>query len=1108
MSSPPEFAATKPAPDKMGSFDLIKRFSLPYAREITLEKWVSRETGLTVFWADYPSPLLNSFVILATEIFNDSGCPHTLEHLVFLGSEKYPYKGILDTLANRAFARGTNAWTATDHTAYTLTTAGSDGFLRMLPIYSDHIFFPTLTKPGFTTEVYHVDGQAKEAGVVFSEMQGRENTSGDLMEVARNRLLFPEDSAYRSETGGMMANLRKLNVNAIREYHHIYYAPHNAAIVLTGSLDREQLFAQLRTVDQSFVDHGLDHGPTGPPGWKRPFLETKSARVPKIAPEKDNRQVLDVPFPDKDESMGELEMNWITPPMTDWLTNQALDLLGTYLSDSPIAPLNKEFVERSDPKFTSVFVGCEVYASWTATSLFLNSVAVKDLDTLDVDVVRFLSDLASKADINLERMRTEIQREKLRTLEQLESGPQDFISDVVVTDFMYGERSGKDLLEIRNDMERLDILDKWTAQQWADLIKTYLVDNPRLVVTARPSAKMASELRAESKAALKERKERFGEEGLKRLGKELDEARRANDAPIPEKVISDFPIPSPLTINWIPLGVGRALPSPQAGIPSLGPDLNQLDKDVQVHVDQDPTQLPFFVQFDHFNSAFVTISLVFNTSQLPAELYPYLSLFKRTLFALPVERQDGTGQTLSKDELIEKLNVDTLMYFSTSGYYGVFQETLNVEIRAEASKYPIIIAWLRDILAGAQFDPSDLEISLRKQLQSLPEMKRSGRRVLTSVFQEMTLDPNKASSLHTSIFAQSKDVPAQLALLKPSETDQGPAQPEKVVEALKQLRSHLLQPKNVCAHVSGDILSLQAPKKDWADAKFGLPSWWSPGKWDLATLPIDPMKKVQNKLGSAPAYEVTVCSVPAIESSFAVFTAKGLSDYNHPDVPALTVAVGLLNALEGFLWRLIRGAGLAYGASLSFTPDNGYVGLSLFRSPNSADAYLEARRLLRALGGDTSAQRPGEKLEIDLAMVQSAKSSLVYDVAEERCSGLSSAQKTFVESVLQGAGKDYGRQLLAQMESVTVEDVQRAIRTYLVPIFDPAQSIGAVAASPEAAGKVKEQLAQAGYHVTLRELATDDVDGEEGSGTGSEEDGSDGSGESGSSEGSEESDEE
>lgn len=34
--------------------------------------------------------------------------------LVFLGSKDYPYKGVLDHLANRAGSNGTNAWTAND----------------------------------------------------------------------------------------------------------------------------------------------------------------------------------------------------------------------------------------------------------------------------------------------------------------------------------------------------------------------------------------------------------------------------------------------------------------------------------------------------------------------------------------------------------------------------------------------------------------------------------------------------------------------------------------------------------------------------------------------------------------------------------------------------------------------------------------------------------------------------------------------------------------------------------------------------------------------------------------------------------------------------------
>ena len=70
-----------------------------------------------------------------------------------MGSEKYPFKGIIDQLANRGFSNGTNAWTDTDHTAYTVSTAGEQGFLQILPIYVDHILYPTLTQSGFVTEV-------------------------------------------------------------------------------------------------------------------------------------------------------------------------------------------------------------------------------------------------------------------------------------------------------------------------------------------------------------------------------------------------------------------------------------------------------------------------------------------------------------------------------------------------------------------------------------------------------------------------------------------------------------------------------------------------------------------------------------------------------------------------------------------------------------------------------------------------------------------------------------------------------------------------------------------------------------------------------------------
>jgi Zn-dependent M16 (insulinase) family peptidase len=87
-------------------------------------KFRSKRTGIIIVLAVAESPIVNGYFCLSTEAFNNDGLPHTLEHLIFLGSEDYPYKEILDLMANRCLADRTNAWTDTDHTCYTVYTAG------------------------------------------------------------------------------------------------------------------------------------------------------------------------------------------------------------------------------------------------------------------------------------------------------------------------------------------------------------------------------------------------------------------------------------------------------------------------------------------------------------------------------------------------------------------------------------------------------------------------------------------------------------------------------------------------------------------------------------------------------------------------------------------------------------------------------------------------------------------------------------------------------------------------------------------------------------------------------------------------------------------------
>jgi Zn-dependent M16 (insulinase) family peptidase len=63
------------------------------------------------------------------------------------------------------------------------------GLIKLLPVFLDHVVHPTLTDESFTTEIYHVDGEGKQNGVVFCEMQVRVRVLIHIPDV-KNGLIF------------------------------------------------------------------------------------------------------------------------------------------------------------------------------------------------------------------------------------------------------------------------------------------------------------------------------------------------------------------------------------------------------------------------------------------------------------------------------------------------------------------------------------------------------------------------------------------------------------------------------------------------------------------------------------------------------------------------------------------------------------------------------------------------------------------------------------------------------------------------------------------------------------------------------------------------------
>jgi len=69
---------------------------------------------------------------------------------------------------------------------------------------------------------------------------------------------------------------------------------------------------------------------------------------------------------------------------------------------------------------------------------------------------------------------------------------------------------------------------------------------------------------------------------------------------------------------------------------------------------------------------------------------------------LPITTQ--SGQRLTHEEVINKLDDDTVSYGAALGLRDEMSENLNVYIKVETKSYHVAVAWLHDLLYRNEFD--------------------------------------------------------------------------------------------------------------------------------------------------------------------------------------------------------------------------------------------------------------------------------------------------------------------------------------------------------------------------------------------------------------------
>ncbi|KAJ2716429.1 hypothetical protein H4R19_000661, partial [Coemansia spiralis] len=558
------------------------------SRGIRVQVYKHADSDLRVVVCNSSQPLFTVNIYVPTLPPNDKGLPHTLEHLVFCGSKRFPDRGYLDTLANCNLAQGTNAWTARDHTCYTISAASEQAVASVLPAFLDHVLCPLLRDDHFVNEVYHYDDAGREQGVVFSEILGIENDEYELSSFALDRLLYSDGPGYGCSSGGLTRDIATLSNDEIIDYHRRFYDANNVTVVLTGPFSEQFARETLESIPTDIIQsNGCDtRSPVDCPASSTG--EARSSRVP---------------FPSPDTDMGSVMVGWRGPPAEDVETLLALDILLGYLAGDPSSPLCQRFVERPCPLANEIDVYTNGYIHAAVTMNFCgiphpsggdaaeadggcdddcdddhdhgNYSGGSDCGSVcshggeDPDVPHLFDDdyfkdlllgelrriHASQFDGDARALEEAAQKHIQRVALEMEDDPSEAINallclDIVASHFSPG-RQGQFSIGSRAQMfDTMAELGRRPVQFWLDLLEKWLIDAPLYHVVMVPDSELGSKLDDECRAIEQANEAKIADKDAHR--QRIAQAVASQAIDLPSELKLAMPQADPLQAVYLP----------------------------------------------------------------------------------------------------------------------------------------------------------------------------------------------------------------------------------------------------------------------------------------------------------------------------------------------------------------------------------------------------------------------------------------------------------------------------------------------------------------------------------------------------------------------------
>jgi len=988
---------------------------------LSVSKYRSKLTGLTVVLAKAESPIVNGYFCLATEAMDNDGLPHTLEHLIFLGSEDYPYKEVLDLLANRALADRTNAWTDTDHTCYTVYTAGPSGFLHILPVYLDHILYPNLREEDYITEVHHINGEGQDAGVVYSEMQGVEQSTSNIMYFSLAKKLYPE-SGYYAETGGYLRNLREsTNIEKVRAYHKKFYRPENLVLTITGKMDEQDLFETLRKTEEKVLRKRHVQGCDD-------FIRPWQTPLKKLNLKED--LIYEIDYPSEDETLGSIAVAWrLNETISENIEMlEAYNLILKYLTSKQVSPLEIAFVENNDPLATSVSSDT-LEVKIPSILVEFENVPVERIDEvipkMDNVLKKIVDDGPEKFD--LERITNFIHLEVINNLKDIENSPHLFVPDASVLDMLYSE-SNQDLEKfVRSSQSNKKFMDK-DSTFWIELIREQFLNRPKIVLKGKPSKSEARDLAEKEEARLKKQIEELGTKGLE----EKEE--------ILENAIESQKLPGEEVLQKIPLGTVESIEF--RTVETYNRTMNRKNL-------INFNNIPFKIQVQDVMSNFVQMYLFISTEKLNPREKDLLPILLDVWMSSP---QIKNGKVIDIETVIKRqtktlLYTDYFLGLSGSTFSpGAYADTIIIEAQCEMKKFDEAIKFISDVINYPHFTDVKVNTTAANLLNNIPSLKLSATDVLRVLHDGIYFNSNN-NIHHTNFVRQTKVLEDVIDSIK--------AEPKKIVRELSDIKKKLAMPENVFFFLATNVKDLVKQEgADLSTLRNLINSDSQQTRQELSQRFIVKSEHFYRDSNKTRPQHVAF-GVGGTESCYmkqSVYYDN--TDWTKPSAAAERV---MLQYLSDRMYDEVRGQGLTYGVSMAVSITEGRATLSLTRSSRVAEAYEAVREILKRYVDNED--------EWDKSLLASAKGSLIYSWTEKE-ETVEDLMGQTVKAYMRQTDTKYNRDFVRALGRVTLSDV-RAAALQILPSFLSADTSQTVIVCPPTNIKdVAEEFGETGLQLT------------------------------------------